>query len=127
MSSSITHILGLKVHCNACEKEFPIDKEQQALLHVNQPTVCMGCQKELMISAEEKQRLLSFGNPLKYMMLASMISGLMAVVLFGGYILGFLKSEALVPVAGVVVLGSNLILGQKIKSASKSLIVNLDP
>ncbi|MBV7515838.1 hypothetical protein [Pseudomonas sp. PDM25] len=127
MSSSRTNIIGLKVHCNACEKEFPIGKQKQTLLHKSQPIVCLGCKVELMMSAAEKERLLGFGNPLKYMMLASMISGLMGVILFGGYLLGYLKSEAFVLVAVVVTLGSNLVLGPKIKNASAPLMVNLDP
>ena len=127
MSSSPANIIGMKVHCNACEKEFPIGKKQQALLREDQPIACKGCKAELVISAVEKQRFLGFDNPAKPMMLAMMISGLLSVCVFCGTFLGLLKSDGLVLVAVVVLIGSNLVLGPMIRSATKSLMVNLDP
>jgi len=34
--TSSANIIGMKVHCNACEKEFPIGKKQQTLLRNKQ-------------------------------------------------------------------------------------------
>ncbi|MGF6109072.1 hypothetical protein [Pseudomonas frederiksbergensis] len=127
MSSSRTNIIGLKVHCNACEKEFPILNKQQKLLREDKPIMCKGCKADLVISASEKQRFLAFGNPAKPLMLALMISGLLAVCVFGGTFLGVLQSDGLVLVAVVVMVGSNLVLGPMIRSATKHLMVNLDP
>ncbi|KPN89981.1 hypothetical protein AL066_06425 [Pseudomonas nunensis] len=120
----------MKVHCNACEKEFPVGKKQQTLLREDHPIACKGCKgckAELVISAVEKQRFLGFDNPAKPMMLAMMLSGLLSVCVFGGTFLGFLKSDTLVLLAVVVLIGSNLILGPMIRSATKPLMVNLDP
>lgn len=127
MSSSRTNIIGMKVHCNACEKEFPIGNKQQKLLRDDQPIACKGCKAELVISASEQQRFLGFGNPAKPLMMALMISGLLAVCVFGGTFLGLLQSDGLVLIAVVVMVGSNLVLGPMIRSATKSLMVNLDP
>ena len=127
MSSSRANIIGMKVHCNACEKEFPIGKKQQTLLREDHSIVCKGCKAALVISAVEKQRFLGFDNPAKPMMLAMMLSGLLSVCVFGGTFLGFLKSDTLVLVAVMMLIGSNLILGPMIRSATKPLMVNLDP
>ncbi len=127
MSSSPATIIGMKVHCNACEKEFPIGKKQQVMLREDQPIPCKGCKVELVISAEEKQRFLGFDNPAKPMMLAMMISGLLAVCVFGGTFLGLVQSDGLVLAAVVVMIGSNLVLGPMIRNATKHLMVNLDP
>ncbi|MFL1515491.1 hypothetical protein [Pseudomonas prosekii] len=127
MSSSRANIIGMKVHCNACEKEFPIGKKQQTLLREDHFIACKRCKAELVISAVEKQRFLGFDNPAKPMMLAMMLSGLLSVCVFGGTFLGFLKSDTLVLVAVMMLIGSNLILGPMIRSATKPLMVNLDP
>ena len=125
MSSPV--IIGMKVHCNACEKEFPIGKKQQMLLGEDKPIVCKGCNSELIMSSAQKQRFLGFDNPAKYLMLVSASLGLLGVIIFGGTFLGLLRSDALVLITVAVTVGGNLVLGSKLKNATKHLMVDLDP
>lgn len=111
--TSSANIIGMKVHCNACEKEFPIGKKQQTLLRNKQSIKCNGCKSDLAMSATEMQRFLGFENPAKPIMLAVVIISFMAVCVFVGNLLGLLKSDALVLMAVVLLIGSNLVLGRR--------------
>ena len=124
--TSSANIIGMKVHCNACEKEFPIGNKQQALLRNEQPIKCRGCKSALAMSATEMQRFLGFENPAKPLMRSLLIFNLPAVCVFLGTALGLLRSDALVLMAVVVLLGSNAVLGSKIKAVTKPLMIHLD-
>ncbi|WP_347903882.1 hypothetical protein [Pseudomonas purpurea] len=127
MQHSPAYIIGLKVHCTACEKEFPTDKKHQVLMRDDKPIQCKGCKADLLLSAEEKQRLLGFDNPAKPLMYGMMLCGLVGLLVFGSAAMGLLKSDGVVLITVVGVVCTNLLLSGAFKSKTKHLLLNLAP
>lgn len=121
MKSSRIGVIGIKAHCNACAKEFPIGYKYQTFLRNEQPIKCNGCKSELVMSAPEMQRFLALENPAKPLMLAVAIINALATAVMTGNLLGLLKSDAWVLMTVAVFIGSNVVLGRRIENATQHL------
>lgn len=78
------------------------------------------------MSAPEMQRFLALENPAKPLMLAVVIINALATAVMTGNLLGLLKSDAWVLMTVAVFIGSNVVLGRRIKNATQHLMVHLD-